>query len=520
MTTLNTTTPAQESLLAPSPGAPVGSPSSFTPSSGTPGQGRGGGQSAIRNPQSAIRPLTGTIWGLDVNQLHSRYWAAHGVQVVRQGEPSQIIRHAELYLLIDPRLLTIFTLTTLIEPLSWIRPRVLFVRLHDKRDRGYRERVVTDSTDHFIRFQRLYDAGDDPRFARVVLTTDRDIAKLWQNASDPLGAWRRLRRYIPRLDRLTLSADGTVYDSTRDREVAHFLYDLVQSWKRPSAIIPRSQTAGEQVWKDPTSQIDANAKFIGPVWIGAGRHVDGGTTVVGPAIIWDDPKSKPQTEAIQWLTIEPTEPPAEFARRAPTPLDRAAKRLFDLFFSLAAILLTLPLYPFILLAIWLEDGRPLFFVHRRETMAGGQFPCVKFRSMRRDAEQMKHELRARNQADGPQFFIEDDPRLTRVGTFLRKYHLDELPQFFNVLLGHMSVVGPRPSPHAENQFCPPWREARLSVRPGITGLWQINRTRRPGADFQEWIKFDIQYVENRTLWLDIKIIGQTIWHILRRAIQS
>jgi lipopolysaccharide/colanic/teichoic acid biosynthesis glycosyltransferase len=170
-----------------------------------------------------------------------------------------------------------------------------------------------------------------------------------------------------------------------------------------------------------------------------------------------------------------------------------------------------------MLAIALEDGRPFFFVHRRETMGGGRFPCVKFRSMRKDAEQRKRELSDRNQADGPQFFIEDDPRLTRVGRVLRKYHLDELPQFFNVLAGHMSVVGPRPSPFAENQYCPPWREARLSVRPGITGLWQINRTRRAGADFQEWIKYDIAYVENRSFWLDLKIIGQTVLHILRRA---
>ncbi len=130
--------------------------------------------------------------------------------------------------------------------------------------------------------------------------------------------------------------------------------------------------------------------------------------------------------------------------------------------------------------------------------------------MRKDAEKMKAQLKARNQADGPQFFIEDDPRLTRVGKVLRKYNLDELPQFFNVLAGHMSIVGPRPSPHNENQFCPAWREARLSVRPGITGLWQVKRTRRRGSDFQEWIKYDIEYVETRSWWLDLYIIYKTV----------
>src|SRR5215467_4645058 len=120
-----------------------------------------------------------------------------------------------------------------------------------------------------------------------------------------------------------------------------------------------------------------------------------------------------------------------------------------------------------------------------------------------------------NQADGPQFFMENDPRLTRVGRFIRLTNLDELPQFWNVLMGDMGVVGPRPSPRKENQYCPPWREARLSVRPGITGLWQVKRTRLPGLDFQEWIKFDIQYVERLSWKLDLWIIFQTFLVLIR-----
>jgi hypothetical protein len=96
--------------------------------------------------------------------------------------------------------------------------------------------------------------------------------------------------------------------------------------------------------------------------------------------------------------------------------------------------------------------------------------------MKRNADQIKQQIKAQNKADGPQFYIPNDPRLTRVGAILRACQIDEIPQFINVLLGHMSVVGPRPSPYEENQYCPPWREARLSVRPGITGLWQIKRT--------------------------------------------
>jgi lipopolysaccharide/colanic/teichoic acid biosynthesis glycosyltransferase len=103
----------------------------------------------------------------------------------------------------------------------------------------------------------------------------------------------------------------------------------------------------------------------------------------------------------------------------------------------------------------------------------------------------------------------NDPRLTRVGRVIRKLNIDELPQFINVLMGDMSVVGPRPSPHKENQYCPAWREARLSVRPGITGLWQVQRTRRAGADFQEWIKYDIEYVQKAGVWTDLFIILKT-----------
>jgi lipopolysaccharide/colanic/teichoic acid biosynthesis glycosyltransferase len=314
--------------------------------------------------------------------------------------------------------------------------------------------------------------------------------------------------------------DGHAYDQSSDREVATFLTDLLREWRRPDATITRARRTGRsgcnELWADAQATTGA-AKCIGPVWVGAGRHLKDDTTLIGPAVVWDDPQQRPHTDPIQWLAIEPAAPPADPAPRELTPLAASFKRLFDIAFSFCAILVTLPLYPFIMLAIWFEDGRPFFFAHRRETIGGREFPCVKFRSMRKDAEKIKEELKKLNQADGPQFYMENDPRLTRVGRFLRKYNLDELPQFFNVLAGHMSVVGPRPSPFRENQFCPAWREARLSVRPGITGLWQVRRTRRAGSDFQEWIKYDIEYVENQSWCLDLKIIGKTITTMVRKG---
>jgi lipopolysaccharide/colanic/teichoic acid biosynthesis glycosyltransferase len=140
--------------------------------------------------------------------------------------------------------------------------------------------------------------------------------------------------------------------------------------------------------------------------------------------------------------------------------------------------------------------------------------------MRNNAHLMKDVIAKLNQVDGPQVFIENDPRITKVGKFLRKYNMDEFPQFWNVLKGDMSMVGPRPSPRKEKQFCPAWREARLSVRPGITGLWQTRRTRNKGSDFQEWIKYDIEYVENMSMWLDFKIMYKTIEQVVRKGTRT
>jgi lipopolysaccharide/colanic/teichoic acid biosynthesis glycosyltransferase len=509
--------------------------------------------SVSSRPAAPGAPEFRTIWGLDPVQLHTRYWASLGVQVVRQGEPSEIVKHAELYLLTDPGSLTLFKLSLLMDSLNWVRPQVLFVRLHDARERGYRENAVTDSHGNFVRFQRLYDASQS--LTRVVMTPDREVAQLWQSAPDPLTGWRRLRRFSKRTQRATQTIAGSVYDRNDSREVSWFVHDLVQAWKRPDSTVLRARqvtessafdgfgkltaggfdkltaggldklTAGKlrssaPVWRDAQARIHQGVKFIGPVWVGAGREVEAGATVIGPAVIWDDPKRRPVNDAIQWLQIEPKEPPPEPSVKDATVLDRAVKRCFDIACALFGLSVSLPLYPFIMLAIWIEDGRPFFFGHTRESRGAREFPCWKFRSMRKDAEKMKAELKKLNQADGPQFFMENDPRLTRVGKFLRKYNLDELPQLLNVLLGDMSVVGPRPSPYSENQYCPAWREARLSVRPGITGLWQVKRTRRTGSDFQEWIKYDIEYVERRNLWLDLKIIYKTFANVFGKLSRS
>jgi lipopolysaccharide/colanic/teichoic acid biosynthesis glycosyltransferase len=130
--------------------------------------------------------------------------------------------------------------------------------------------------------------------------------------------------------------------------------------------------------------------------------------------------------------------------------------------------------------------------------------------MSADAHRRQRELYEQNELDGPQFKLGHDPRITRIGRLLRGTNLDEIPQLFNVLVADMNLVGPRPSPFRENQICVPWRRARLSVQPGITGLWQICRDRKSGADFHQWIFYDLTYVRNRSFWLDVKILLATV----------
>jgi lipopolysaccharide/colanic/teichoic acid biosynthesis glycosyltransferase len=130
--------------------------------------------------------------------------------------------------------------------------------------------------------------------------------------------------------------------------------------------------------------------------------------------------------------------------------------------------------------------------------------------MRDGANELQRQLKGQDKMDGPHFKLKADPRITRVGRWLRATNLDELPQLLNVLVGHMSLVGPRPSPFRENQICVPWREGRLSVRPGITGLWQVCRHDRDAGDFHQWIEYDLLYIQYMSMALDLKVLTATV----------
>jgi lipopolysaccharide/colanic/teichoic acid biosynthesis glycosyltransferase len=196
------------------------------------------------------------------------------------------------------------------------------------------------------------------------------------------------------------------------------------------------------------------------------------------------------------------------------------KRIADFLAAIVVLILFVPIMPIIALAIKLNSPGPVFFKDKRQGLHGKEFHCLKFRTMTVGADKLQDKLRAVSQVDGPQFKISNDPRLSTVGRFLRDTNIDEIPQFINVLLGQMSVIGPRPSPESENTLCPFWRDVRLSVRPGITGLWQVCRTRQPMRDFQEWILYDTRYVRQLSARLDLWICWQTAKELLRNFVKQ
>jgi lipopolysaccharide/colanic/teichoic acid biosynthesis glycosyltransferase len=191
------------------------------------------------------------------------------------------------------------------------------------------------------------------------------------------------------------------------------------------------------------------------------------------------------------------------------------KRVVDVIAATAGLMLFLPLLPFIAALVKLESRGPLLFAQERVGRFGRQFTCYKIRSMVPDAELLKEDLSHLNEADGAAFKIREDPRITRVGKFVRRSSLDEFPQLWNVLKGDMSIVGPRPQIPAEVGEYERPQLARLLVKPGLTCLWQISG--RNDVDFAEWMRLDREYVETRTLGLDISILLRTLPAVVRRT---
>ena len=335
--------------------------------------------------------------------------------------------------------------------------------------------------------------------------------------------------------------------------------------RRLDVLWPKRARGYMQIAEANNCSIAADARLHGKVVLGHNVQIDSGAVVLGPTVIGDNVnirrgaivnsavitagKTVPEKYHLQnrVVTLE-----QQLRHKQPLPQEqnchssscyaaeaatqkknhennfrvwprfsyaRCFKRIGDIIAAMIFLILFAPVMPVLALAIKMISPGPVFFKDKRQGLHGREFNCIKFRSMIAGADKIQTKLRIVSQVDGPQFKMEDDPRVSPIGRFLRDTCLDEIPQFFNVLMGQMSLVGPRPSPKAENSMCPPWRDARLSIRPGITGLWQISRTRQEGQDFQEWIYYDTKYVKNLSWRLDLWICWQTakklVWDFMR-----
>jgi len=343
-----------------------------------------------------------------------------------------------------------------------------------------------------------------------------------------------------------INIGGIVLDLGKQEGLLNFCRNRVSRVKNST---PAGNKQGQN-----SNVISQDSRLVGKVLLGKNVYIGPKAIVVGPSIIGDNVKIKqgavinssiigpevsvPRNQLVQNSIVKG--PPYHWKRLSRSAINSSKrschpefdldhkqhtnetfrswpgfsyaggfKRIADCFAAIIVLILFAPIIPFIALATKLTSPGPVFFKHRRQGLYGKTFNCIKFRTMHLGADEMQDKLRFVSKVDGPQFKMTDDPRISAVGRFLRETYLDEIPQFINVLLGQMSVVGPRPSPESENMLCPFWRDARLSVRPGITGLWQICRTRQPMKDFQEWIHYDVEYVRDLSLRMDLWISWQT-----------
>jgi exopolysaccharide biosynthesis polyprenyl glycosylphosphotransferase len=186
----------------------------------------------------------------------------------------------------------------------------------------------------------------------------------------------------------------------------------------------------------------------------------------------------------------------------------ALKRVMDLALAIVLLLVLSPFFLLIALAVRLTSSGPILYRWPVVGQGGRYFVGYKFRTMIEDADRRKSELLVNNEMRGPVFKMENDPRVTRVGRFLRRFSLDELPQLWSVLKGEMSLVGPRPPLQEEYEQFSDWQKQKLAVKPGITCLWQVSGRNRI-RDFDEWVRLDLKYIQEWSIWLDIKIMFKT-----------
>jgi lipopolysaccharide/colanic/teichoic acid biosynthesis glycosyltransferase len=424
---------------------------------------------------------------------------------------------------------------------------------------GKRDKVRLTAQGKVVGFRRLYSGSTEPAPVptdwphHIFIKTDV-LAQVLADRDLPQSFSDFIKTCLANaLTLRAISVGGTVLDLEREDGLLNFC----------QAKLLKSQNSEVEIQNSNT--ISPSSRLVGKVLLGKNIRIGPKAIVVGPTIIGDNVRigssavinssiigsgvCVPQNQLVQNRIIKGPQcnwkrlsrPNSNNSKQIRCPkfdlnhqqranenyriwpsfsYARWFKRIADIVTAAIVLILFAPIIPIVAVIMKLTSRGPVFFRDNRQGLHGRAFRCLKFRTMILGADKLQGKLRGISQVDGPQFKMEDDPRLNAIGRFLRDTYIDEIPQFLNVLLGQMSVVGPRPSPESENTLCPSWRDARLSVRPGITGLWQVCRTRQPMKDFQEWIYYDTKYVRDLSLKMDLWICWQTAKKMVRNLVKQ
>jgi len=451
-----------------------------------------------------------------------------------------MLEPSDYVLFLDPTCLLLdgVDLDVLLQACTSLRSAVHLIALETNAGGTY-EWVDVDEHGDVTRIQRFYDEVTWAHTSGVIASLV-PVPSLLTARGLRFGSLAELRavlssRGVPGRD---VPAEGRAFDLNHEHELLTMTERVVR------ASHAEAGPSGGRIGRGAT--VHASARLLGPVIVQDGAHVSEHATIIGPSIIGARATIganalvvqcvvQPDTDIAESSVVRqrvvtgvssveaaallgPSYDPSRI-RAFPSDLREepgrrhnypAVKLVVESAIAVISLVVLLPLMAVIALLIKLESRGPVLFGDKREAKGGKNFSCLKFRTMVTGADALQRELLAKNELDGPQFKLDKDPRVTRVGRWIRPCSLDELPQLINVALGQMSLVGPRPSPFRENQTCVPWREGRLSVRPGITGLWQVCRHDRGEGDFHQWIYYDLLYVQHMSAPVDIKIIIATI----------
>jgi lipopolysaccharide/colanic/teichoic acid biosynthesis glycosyltransferase len=406
---------------------------------------------------------------------------------------------------------------------------------------GTSERVEFDAEGRVRRIQRYYDALTWT-VTTGVLCSLVPVSSLMVAGAVEFSSLAEFRSRLsaPSLPSRDVPYRGPVFDLESERGLLrlteHILHDSGAADRHRPAIAP--------IMRRHRATVHPTARLLGTVVLQAGAVVGDDVTIVGPTVVGTDARIERGAIVAQAVVpagtvvgagcvvrhrvarcagaasidantfesgaVEESDPVDLHEETTRRPVYPMVKRVVESLAAGVALLVLSPLLLIIAVLIKLESRGSVLYGDLREAKHGRPFSCYKFRTMVAGADAAQRDLMAANQVDGPQFKMVRDPRVTRLGRFLRAVSLDELPQLINVVMGQMSLVGPRPSPFRENQTCVPWRDARLSVRPGITGLWQVCRHDRSSGDFHQWIYYDMQYVRHISPWVDLKVLIATV----------